>query len=294
MDTSSSTSPKDDVEMTKSENDIQNSRKRDGPETRSVVIAPEKKRQRNYFLEIDKAMDYMKEYLYYQNRSCWIKMELPPNWRNDRNLVIEHQKIMRLHYYNERKKNLPVLFNIDYKYDGHALACLRTARIYKVDDATSNIDEANLDPSLWPEVDKADEAEIRQFADEKAFKKVHRSQITSDMVQVDGVWIRKRKRYPDGTLKMKSRMCARGCFDQQKSQLVTRSTTATKLSQRLAVSTAARKGLRLEESLDIAGAFLKGYSFEAIQKALKKKGIHAPERIVIVFPPANVWSFGKV
>ena len=34
---------------------------------------------------------------------------------------------------------------------------------------------------------------------------------------------------------------------------------------------------------------MKGYSFEAIQKALKKRGIQSPERKVIVFPPANVW-----
>ena len=171
-------------------------KKRDGPETRTVVLAPEKKRQRNYFLEIDKAMDYMKEYLYYQNRNCWIKMDFPMSWRNDHNLVIEHQKTMLAHYYEEKRKSLPVLFNIDYKHDGNALACLRTARIYKVDDETSNIDEFNLDPSIWNEVDKADEAEIRQFAEEKAFQKVHRLQITSDMVQVDGVWIRKRKDTP--------------------------------------------------------------------------------------------------
>ena len=286
--TKTSTPEIDDVEMKSHGGEERQDRKRDGPETRTVVLAPEKKRQRNYFTEVDKAIDYMKEYLYYQNRNCWIKMDFPLSWRNDHNLVIDHQKTMLAHYYEEKRKNLPVLFNINYKHDGKAVACLRTARIYKVDDETSNIDEFNLDPSIWNEVDKADENEIRQFAEEKAFQKVHRLQITSEMVQVDGVWIRKRKRYPDGTLKMKSRMCARGCFDQQKAQLTTRSTTATKLSQRLAVSTAARKGLCIE-SLDIAGAFLKGYSFEAIQRALKKKGIQSPERKVIVFPPANVW-----
>ena len=112
--------------------------------------------------------------------------------------------------------------------------------------------------------------------------------ISEGMIEIDGVWIRKKKRYPGGELKMKSRMCARGCFDSQKHQLTTRSTTATKLSQRLAVSTAARKNLKLE-SLDIGGAFLKGYSFEAIRRALQKRGIQAPERKVVVYPPANVW-----
>ncbi len=197
MDTLDTTPKMDDVEMKTTDGDAERSdRKRDGPETRTVVLAPEKKRQRNYFLEVDKAMDYMKEYLYYQNRNCWIKMDFPLSWRNDRNLVIEHQKTMLAHYYEEKRKNLPVLFNINYKYDGKAMACLRTARIYKVDDETSNIDEFNLDPLIWMEVDKADEAEIRQFTEEKAFQKVHRLQITSDMVQVDGVWIRKRKKIP--------------------------------------------------------------------------------------------------
>ena len=262
--------------------------KRQGPDSRTVVLAPEKKKQKIHYIENNQIEDYLREFHYYMNRRRKINLEFPDAWKKDSQLFYQSMRTLRIQYYNEKKKNLPMLFNIDYKHDCGALACLRTARIYKVDSDTSNIDEENIDPKLWKEVDQADEAEIKQFADEKAFKKIHRMQISEGMIEIDGVWIRKKKRYPGGELKMKSRMCARGCFDSQKHQLTTRSTTATKLSQRLAVSTAARKNLKLE-SLDIGGAFLKGYSFEAIRKALQKRGIQAPERKVVVYPPANVW-----
>lgn len=80
-------------------------------------------------------------------------------------------------------------------------------------------------------------------------------------------------------------------MDQQKSLLTTRSTTATRLSQRILVSTAAReKKLKKKiENWDIAGTFLKGFDFKTIQKALQKLGMSAPTRKVVVYPPMNVW-----
>lgn len=274
-------------DATMAEQEPEASLKRQGPDSRTVVLAPEKKKQKIHYVENNQIEDYLREFHYYMNRRRKIGLEFPDTWKKDSQLQ-QSMRALRTHYYNEKKKNLPMLFNIDYKYDCGALACLRTARIYKVDSDTSNIDEESIDPKLWKEIDSADEAEIKQFAEEKAFKKIHKMQISEGMIEIDGVWIRKKKRYPGGELKMKSRMCARGCFDSQKHQLTTRSTTATKLSQRLAVSTAARKNLKLE-SLDIGGAFLKGYSFEAIRRALQKRGIQAPERKVVVYPPANVW-----
>ena len=145
---------------------------------------------------------------------------------------------------------------------------------------------------MWPQIEAADRSEIQQFVDEKAFKPIHRMQVTEDMVQIDARWVRKWKRLPDKTLKIKSRLFARGCLDKQKELVTTRSTTATRLSQRLLVSVAARKkqGKRKKiESWDIAGAFLKGFDFKAIQKALQKLGVTAPTRQVIVYPRMNVW-----
>ena len=165
---------------------------------------------------------------------------------------------------------------------------MRTARIFKVDDETCNIADEDITPEMWPEVDAADLSEVKQFVDERAFKKLHKSQFTSDMVVVDARWVRKRKRYPDKSIKIKSRLCARGFLDQQKGELTTRSTTATRLSQRLLISTAARSRKRTVESIDIAGAFLKGFDFEQIQKTLKKMGVHSPTRTVVILPPLNV------
>ena len=109
------------------------------------------------------------------------------------------------------------------------------------------------------------------------------------MVIIDARWVRKWKRYPNGELKVKSRLCARGCFDSQKDLLTTRSTTATRLSQRLLLSHAARKRSRRLESIDIAGAFLKGFSFSEIQRALREAGVDPPSRVVVLLPPLNVF-----
>ena len=62
-------------------------------------------------------------------------------------------------------------------------------------------------------------------------------QMNDEMVQIDAHWVRKWKRLPDKSLKVKSRLCARGCLDQQKSLLTTCSATATRLLQRILVST---------------------------------------------------------
>ena len=187
------------------------------------------------------------------------------------------------------RKKCKHLFTIDYKTSHQAQACLRTARIYKVDQETDNINDDDITPEIWSKVDEADSSEVKQFVDEKAFKPIHKLQVNSDMVVIDCRWVRKWKRQPDKSLKIKSRLCARGCLDAQKSQLTTRSTTATRLSQRMLVSQAARTDDKDIESWDIAGAFLKGFSFQEIQKALQKLGLQAPTRQVVVYPPLNVW-----
>lgn len=112
--------------------------------------------------------------------------------------------------------------------------------------------------------------------------------MDSAMIIVDAIWVRKWKRYPDGSIRVKSRLCARGCFDEQKSELATRSTTATRLSQRMVLSISARKNYEVE-SLDIAGAFLKGFTFDDIKKTLQPRGLHALTRRVVVLPRMNVW-----
>ena len=223
---------------------------------------------------------------YNQNK---IILDFSEDWRNGYDIMLAAVRNFMNQEYQHRQRNSSHLFQISYKFSSPASACLRTAQIFKVDEETDNVTEENLTAEMWPKVEEADRAEIRQFVEEKAFKKIHRDQFTSEMVIIDARWVRKWKRYPDQSVRMKSRLCARGFLDQQKDLLTTRSTTATRLSQRLLISQAARKKQRTVESIDIAGAFLKGFSFKEIQKALKELGVDAPNRIVVILPPLNVF-----
>ncbi|CAJ1350704.1 unnamed protein product, partial [Effrenium voratum] len=160
--------------------------------------------------------------------------------------------------------------------------------LFHVDTEVDIIDHDGV-VEVWPDVEAADLKEIEQFVNEGAFTKIYRSAWTDDMVFVDAIWVRKYKRLSDRKRIVKSRMCARGFLDdKQKDKLATRSTTATRLSQRLLLSQAAMNGFDLE-SLDVAGAFLKGFTFDKIQQILRQKGITTPTRKVVIFPPANVW-----
>eukprot|EP00435_Cladocopium_sp_Y103_P061866 s1483_g23.t1 len=66
------------------------------------------------------------------------------------------------------------------------------------------------------------------------------------------------------------------------------STTATRLSQRIVVSVAATHDFVLA-SLDVSGAFLKGFTFEKVRKILAQRGIVSPPRKVVIVPPPNTW-----
>ena len=67
-----------------------------------------------------------------------------------------------------------------------------------------------------------------------------------------------------------------------------KSSTASRLSQRLLVSVSALLGFILE-SWDVGAAFLKGFNFRQLEDALKKKGIVIPRRECCLVPPKNVW-----
>ena len=262
--------------------------KRSGPETRTVVIGQEKKKQRIMMMQLD--IEFLKHYYTDNMKKQVILLDYSDSWKNGYDIVINETRNYLIKQYEQKRRNLPILFQMKYKTSHRAEACLRTGCIYKVDQETNNIDEDQISPDIWQEVDAADLAEVRQFVEEKAFRKIHTSAITSDMVVVDARWVRKKKRYPDKSIRIKSRLCARGFLDQQKDLLTTRSTTATRLSQRIIISQAARRRERQLESIDVAGAFLKGFDFKQIQKALKELGIQAPSRTVIILPPLNVFK----
>ena len=263
-------------------------KKRLGPETRTVVIGQERKKQKIMMMQLD--IEFLKHHYTDNSKTQIIMLDYPDSWKNGYDIVINEIRNYLIKQYEQKRRELPILFQMKYKTSHQAEACLRTGHIYKVDQETNNIDEDQISPDIWQEVDAADLAEVRQFVEEKAFKKLHTSAITSDMVVVDARWVRKKKRYPDKSIRIKSRLCARGFLDQQKELLTTRSTTATRLSQRIIISQAARRRERHLESIDVAGAFLKGFDFNQIQKALKELGIQAPSRTVIIIPPLNVFK----
>eukprot|EP00435_Cladocopium_sp_Y103_P053746 s991_g17.t1 len=267
--------------------DIDKEKKRPGPETRTVTLAPEKKKQKTCMVK--KELEFMRTWYLESSRNQLVLYDFPEDWKTGYDLMTATTRNFLLQHRDQERTNLPILFNIEYKHSGNAIACLRTAKIYKVDESTQDIKEEDITPEIWKQVDAADRAELEQFVTEKAFKRIHKDQMTSDMVIIDARWVRKWKRYPDGSLRVKSRLCARGCFDSQKSMLATRSTTATRLSQRLLVSQAARDPERDVESIDVAGAFLKGFTFQEIQRALRQHGISSPNRVVVIIPPLNVF-----
>ncbi|CAE7557756.1 RE2, partial [Symbiodinium sp. CCMP2456] len=186
---------------------------------------------------------------------------------HDASSVPEHQK-------------KPYLFTWPAKHFEELYADLSNGEIYKVDDEADNITEDEC-YDIWPQVEEADAAEIKQFVETSSFQKMHVNSLTSETVIIDSVWVRKWK-------KVKSRLCARGCFDKQKDLLTTRSTTATRLSQRIVLSVSANEDLDAE-SWDISGAFLKGLTFERVRELLKARGVTSPVRKVVIVAPANVW-----
>ena len=234
---------------------------------------------------VKKALEFLRMFYIDESRNKQILVDFPEDWRFGYDFMTTATRNFLLQRREQERAALPILFNIEYKVESAAIACLRTAKIYKVDDDTKNIEDESITPELWDQVDAADRAEIAQFVNEGAFKKIHKDQITAEMTVVDARWIRKWKRHPDRSLRVKSRLCARGFLDKQKGELTTRSTTATRLSQRILVSHAAGDA----ESIDISGAFLKGFNFDQIREALRQMGIDSPHRTVIIIPPLNVF-----
>lgn len=243
-------------------------RKREGPESRTVVLSPEISKKKQKMAYVQKDLEFLHHWYLAHAPSAQVQLDFPAEWRHGYNLMTDLTRNFLLQKYDHDRKKLNILFSIECKSNHEALACIRTAHLYKVDEETNTFEDHDFTPEMWPQVDEADSNEIKQFVDEKALKPIHRLQITDDMVIIDCKWVRKKKRYPDRSIRIKSRLCARGCFDAQKSQLTTRSTTATRLSQRILVSQAGRtkktKKSRLE-SWDIAVAFLKGFDFQKIQ-----------------------------
>ena len=301
MSPTSSTTTAMDASGTGNNETSEGATKRKGPDSRTVVLAPETKRSRleELFMMVNSskvhtsAQHNLVNLYWVMHWAQAIPTEYPAIWQSYENSVYIAQwdhYLSRLDHLNEIDKPRPshlYLFEWPGKVNCELYADLRSGEVYKVDESTDNIDEEAC-YDIWDEVEAADAAEVKQFVDTRSFEPLHRNAMPHDCVIVDSVWVRKWKRLPSGQRKVKSRLCARGCFDRQKDMLSTRSTTATRLSQRLLVSSASTRDLDIE-SWDISGAFLKGLSFEKVRELLRARGIRTPVRVVAIIAPANVW-----
>ena len=251
--------------------------KRDGPETRTVVLGPESKKQRvNHMTPLSEVMP---EVFWNMHKHQWM-VQLPEDDPGTSEEVPDHL------YMEEKPSYLFSMSSPGWHAD------LQTGSIFRVDSTTDSIEEEDL-PAIWPQVDEADYKEISQFVQEKAFRAVRRSELPENCALIDGIWVRKWKKTANSKRIVKSRMCVRGCHDPWKNELNNRSATATRLSQRLILVGAANNKDDDVESWDIAGAFLKGLTYEALWKCLRKLGLHTVERLVAITPPRNVWRHLK-
>ena len=252
--------------------------KRKGPDSRTVILAPEKKKQR---------IQWTSQELLHQ-RSLWWMLQRP------RKYVLEPHSIWyELEERWMRKKRSSVVPTENYllhfhsKREAYLEIDIKNWEIYRVDQQTDTLTEDDV-LQHWPLFETADREELRQFYDQNIFKKIWLGDLEEGTTVVDATWVRKFKRLPHGELAAKSRLCAHGFLDPQRQDLPTRSTTATRLSQRLVVSAAATHDFILA-SLDVSGAFLKGFTFEKVRQVLAKRGIVSPPRKVVVVPPPNTW-----
>ena len=274
-------------------------KKRKGPETRMVTIGPEAKKSKlenlvGYLFSekvVNRTQHNLINLYWLMRRAQKVPLDFPSSWQvPDNHFAMAQWDIYMSRTFAEVKKEFVTqnhLFVWPGKRQETVFADLLCGEVYKTDDDVDNIAEDEV-YSIWPLVEESDAAEIKQFVDTGSFRKMRINSLTAETVLIDSIWIRKWKRVPEGDRRVKSRLCARGCFDSQKEVLSTRSTTATRLSQRMLLSTAANSSWEIESG-DVSGAFLKGLSFDKVREILQSKGIATPVRRVAVMAPANVW-----
>ena len=169
-------------------------------------------------------------------------------------------------------------------------------QVFRVDQSTAILTEQEMCEYSYL-VHEADRVELEQFIKFKIFTTKLIQDLDNGSNIVDCVWVRK---WAIKGQKVKSRMCARGCFDKQKYFIEKHSSTATRLSQRLVIVLGMCDGILhnpthnesdiTTESFDISGAFLQGLDYEELQKQARSLGYeYKIKRKVFVKPPENVW-----
>ena len=215
------------------------SSKRDGPESRTVTIGPESKKQRASWTT--PPSEFMADTFLNMARARRVI-------RLDDESHEGPSKI--LHASATTSTTSAALF---YMSTPGWLADLQMGNIFRVDSEADLIGEDDV-YGIWPQCEEGDSQEIGQFVDQDAFKPVRRDELGKDCAIIDAIWVRKWKRASTGKI-VKSRLCARGCHDSWKHLMSSRPTTATRLSQRLILPSAASVRGKILQSWDVAGAF---------------------------------------
>ena len=161
-------------------------------------------------------------------------------------------------------------------------------RIFRVEEDTDNLTWRDLYDHEH-QVSLADYEELESFSTHEVWHPVELKGTPGSLNVIDATWIRKWK-IKDRRRMIKSRLCARGCFDRQKPELLRSSAVASRLSQKLLVSNAANHGWEIE-SLDVSTAFLRGLTFAEVDAISRDLGVPSPltERRIHVQLPGNAW-----
>ena len=165
--------------------------------------------------------------------------------------------------------------------------CMTGEMIFRVDSDTDSLTMADLHHHD-DKVRKADLKEIQQFIEHEVWSP---QPLAGSRNVIDCTWVRRWK-YKQGEKVIKSRLCCRGCFDRQKPHLLKASSVASRLSQRLLISNAAQRGWPIE-SYDVSAAFLRGLTFDKVDRIASELGVPSPltERDIVITLPGNVWYF---
>ena len=159
--------------------------------------------------------------------------------------------------------------------------------VFRVDVDTDNLTAAEVETHV-KEVKAADLKEVKSFVDHEVWQPVPLTQAGRNVISC--TWVRKWKRKDSDRL-VKSRLCCRGFLDKQKSELFKYASTASRLSQKMLVSNAVLHGWSIE-SWDVSTAFLRGLSFQEIERIAQELRVPSPlcQRTVYVQVPGNVWK----
>ncbi|CAK8996615.1 1-alkyl-2-acetylglycerophosphocholine esterase [Durusdinium trenchii] len=101
--------------------------KRDGPDSRTVTFAPERKRQK--LMLVKKDLEFLRHYFIATNKDRLVQLDFPENWKTDYNLMMNTTRKFLVKQYDERRRNLPELFHLEYKQNHFAYANLRTGLV---------------------------------------------------------------------------------------------------------------------------------------------------------------------